>query len=58
MSESKKKKVLIMMSTGKSNLGDELILREEVEFVRSHYGDAHITIATYDKKRHLIEASE
>lgn len=43
-----------MLATGKRNLGDELILREEVWFIRSHYGDVDITICTYDATSHLI----
>lgn len=55
MDKPKRKKILIMMATGKWNLGDELILREEVRFIRSHYGNVDITISTYNRESHLIE---
>ena len=58
MAQAKKKKILIMLATGKSNLWDELILREEVRFIRSHYWDVDITVCTYDKRTHLIDAPE
>jgi len=58
MSQPKKKKILIMLATGKYNLGDELILREEIRFLRSHYGNVDITVCTYDKKSHLIQDVE
>jgi polysaccharide pyruvyl transferase WcaK-like protein len=54
MPSSKKKKILIMTATGKSNLGDELILREEIRFLRSRYGDVTITVCTYNPKTNLI----
>lgn len=55
MKEPKKKKILVMTATGKSNLGDELILREEIRFIRAHYGNIDITISTYNQDSHLIE---
>jgi polysaccharide pyruvyl transferase WcaK-like protein len=58
MAQPKKKKILIMMATGKYNLGDELILREEVRFLRAHYGNVDITICTYDPKSHLLHDME
>jgi polysaccharide pyruvyl transferase WcaK-like protein len=58
MPNARKKKILIMTATGKYNLGDELILREEIRFLRSHYGNVAITVCTYDKKSHLIEDPE
>lgn len=54
MANPRKKKILIMTATGKSNLGDELILREEIRFLRSRYGDVSITVCTYNPKVHLI----
>ena len=54
-SSQKKKKILIMTATGKSNLGDELILREEIRFIRSRYVNTEITVATYNQDTHLIE---
>jgi polysaccharide pyruvyl transferase WcaK-like protein len=54
MPTARKKKILIMTATGKSNLGDELILREEIRFLRERYGDVTITVCTYDSKTHLI----
>ncbi len=44
-----------MTATGRSNLGDELILREEIRFIRSRYVNIEITVATYNKDSHLIE---
>ena len=44
-----------MTATGAYNLWDELILREEVRFLRKHYGNVEITIFTYDKNSSLIE---
>lgn len=58
MSGPKKKKILLMTATGAYNLWDELILREEVNFLRSHYGNVEITIFTYDKKSSLIEGED
>jgi polysaccharide pyruvyl transferase WcaK-like protein len=58
MQQPKKKKILIMTATGKSNLGDELILREEIRFIRSRYINTEITVATYNKDVHLIENSD
>jgi polysaccharide pyruvyl transferase WcaK-like protein len=55
MQQPKKKKILIMTATGRSNLGDELILREEIRFIRSRYVNIEITVATYNKDTHLIE---
>lgn len=55
MKQPKKKKILVMTATGKSNLGDELILREEIRFIRSHYQNIDITVSTYDQGAHLIE---
>lgn len=54
MAQIKQKKVLIMTATGKWNLGDEIILREEVRFIRSHYWNVDITVCTYDSKSHMI----
>lgn len=54
MPTARKKKILIMTATGKSNLGDELILREEIRFLRSRYGDVAITVCTYNQKTNLI----
>jgi polysaccharide pyruvyl transferase WcaK-like protein len=50
MSSVQKKKVVIMAASGSYNLGDELILREEVRFTKSHYGNVDITVMTYDMK--------
>jgi len=35
-----------------------LILREEVRFLRSHYGNVDITVCTYDSKSHLLHDME
>lgn len=44
-----------MTAAGKSNLWDELILREEIRFIRSRYTHIEITVATYNPQSHLIE---
>jgi polysaccharide pyruvyl transferase WcaK-like protein len=45
----KTKKILFMTAAGAHNLGDELILREEINFVREHYGKhVDITAFAYD----------
>lgn len=44
-----------MAATGAYNLGDELIVSEEVRFVRSHYGNSvDITVFTYDRASSMI----
>ena len=44
-----------MTATGAYNLGDEVILAEELRFLQNHYGDtAEFTIFTYDKKSALV----
>ena len=45
-----------MTATGAYNLGDEVILAEELKFLQHHYGDmAHFTVFTYDQKSALIQ---
>lgn len=52
----KKKKVLIMTATGSHNLGDEIILREELKFLHGHYGEmVDFTVFTHDKKSALFQ---
>lgn len=47
----KKKKTLIMTATGSYNLGDEVILHEEIKFLYGHYGEmGDFTIFTHDQK--------
>ncbi len=56
---TKKKKILIMTATGAYNLGDELILKEELQFLQSHYGEyAEFKIFTYDEKSAFIHDPE
>jgi polysaccharide pyruvyl transferase WcaK-like protein len=51
----KKKRVLIMTATGSYNLGDEIILQEELKFLHGHYGEmVDFTVFTHDKKSALI----
>lgn len=50
----KKKRILIMTASGAYNLGDELILQEEVKFLQKHYGNVDITVFTYDKKSLIL----
>ncbi len=52
---AKTKKILIMTSTGSFNIGDELILKEEIGFIKNHYGNVEITVFTHDKKSALIK---
>lgn len=51
---SRKKQVLIMTATGCYNLGDEIILKAEVEFIKSQYENVDITVFTYDPKSTLL----
>jgi polysaccharide pyruvyl transferase WcaK-like protein len=52
----KKKSVLIMSATGSYNLGDEVILHEEIKFLHSHYGEmVEFTVFTHDKKSALFQ---
>jgi polysaccharide pyruvyl transferase WcaK-like protein len=55
-STPKKKKVLIMTATGSYNLGDEVILSEELKFLQSHYGDmAEFCYFTHDPKWSFVK---
>lgn len=54
MPPKKTKKILIMTATGSYNLGDELILQEEVKFIKTHYGGVDITVFTHDQKSTII----
>lgn len=54
MPEQKKKKILIMTASGAYNLGDELILQEEVRFLQKHYVNVDITAFTYDPKSAIL----
>ena len=40
----------IFTATGAYNLGDELILLQEYEYLHNRYPDATFTIFTYDRK--------
>lgn len=42
------KNIYILVLSGAYNLGDELILRSEIDFFRSQNPNVHITVATYD----------
>lgn len=45
-----------MTATGSYNLGDEIILREELAFLHGHYGEmVDFTIFTHDKKSALFQ---
>lgn len=45
-----------MTATGSYNLGDEVILREELKFFQGQYGaSAHFTVFTHDKKSALFD---
>lgn len=50
----KKKEVLIMTATGCYNLGDEIILKAEVEYLVSRYINIDIVVFTYDKESTLL----
>jgi polysaccharide pyruvyl transferase WcaK-like protein len=55
----KKKKVLIMTATGSYNLGDEVILHEEMKFLHGHYGEmVDFVIFTHDRKSALFQDEE
>lgn len=48
-----------MTATGSYNLGDEIILREELKFFQRQYGaSAEFSIFTYDKKSALFKDSD
>lgn len=44
------KNILIYVLSGKYNLGDELILRSEIDFFQKKFPNANFSIATYDEK--------
>lgn len=44
-----------MTSTGSYNIGDELILKEEVNFIKTHYGNVDVTVFTHDKKSAIVK---
>lgn len=45
-----------MTATGSYNLGDEIILREELKFLHGHYGEmVDFTVFTHDKKSALFQ---
>lgn len=47
----KQKKALLMTATGSYNLGDEIILQEELRFLQGHYGTAvSFKVFTHDPK--------
>lgn len=48
------KQILIYTASGKRNLGDELILLSEYQFLRARYGEARIVYATYDSRSNLL----
>lgn len=43
------KKILIFVLSGAYNLGDELILRSEIDLFQKYFPEAEFTIATYDE---------
>ncbi len=47
-------KIVFLTATGAYNIGDELILSEEVRYIRSRYPEADITIFTYDARSSLV----
>lgn len=46
----------IFTATGAYNLGDELILLQEYEYLHNRYPEATFTIFTYDRKGSLLPA--
>lgn len=54
MATKKPKKILLMTSTGSYNLGDELILQEEVRFIKTHYGNVEVIVFTHDPKSVIL----
>ena len=42
------RRILLYTAAGQANLGDELILEVELEYLKGRYPEACITIATYD----------
>lgn len=47
------KNIVIFVLSGKYNLGDELILRVEIDFFKSKFPNATIHVATYDENSFL-----
>jgi polysaccharide pyruvyl transferase WcaK-like protein len=55
----KKKKILFMAAAGSHNLGDELILQGEVDYIKKQYGEnISITVSTYDRTSTLLTDTE
>ena len=47
------KNIFIMVLSGAYNLGDELILTSEIDWLKNRFPEAKMTIATYDEKSFL-----
>lgn len=47
------KNIFIMVLSGAYNLGDELILTSEIDWLENRFPEAKMTIATYDEKSFL-----
>jgi polysaccharide pyruvyl transferase WcaK-like protein len=58
MPKVKKKKILIMTASWVNNLGDELILKEEYDFMNLHYPNSDIIVFTYNPKSLFIKSPE
>jgi polysaccharide pyruvyl transferase WcaK-like protein len=55
MQKVKKKKILIMTASWVNNLGDELILKEEYDFMNAHYPNSDIIVFTYNPQSIFIK---
>ena len=47
-------RILLFTATGQYNLGDELILRAEVVWLRARFSGARILVPTYDRRSALV----
>ncbi len=52
------KRIILYTASGAHNLGDECILKAEYDFLRSHYPNAIISVASYDSASHLLPITD
>jgi len=50
--------ITLLTATGAYNLGDELILLQEYEYLKDRYRDASFTVVTYDRASSLLPIRE
>ncbi len=52
------RRILLFVATGARNVGDEMIVRAEYDFLRDRYPEAEIRVATYDATNHFLPKSD